>query len=311
MDDYKKEYLLKIFSRTNLKNIENYVLTGIWHRLNNFNIKPVTQQYVRTREGRYALLDLFFPDINFAIEVDEPHHFKQEKQDEARMEDVLNALVTDEWRDCSLDSTSDLVFRVTANNKSIEDIDKQIFQAVEKIKDKIAVKKTKLEWLTYEEELMKIKTQESFSINENFGFRCIRDIANTIFGRDYKSLQRCYFKEIDAAHKLSLHCPKLAIMKAGEKIAPAKGWLNELSDDWTIISQSNKEKKDLLAEFEEEKKNGIRRATFAQYRDHLGFIRYRFVGVFEYDSCKKIEGIDTFYRRRVGSEVKILPARNI
>lgn len=313
MNDHKKEYLLKIFSRTNRKDTENYVLTGIWHRLNNFNIKPVTQQYVKTDEGRYALLDLFFPAINFAIEVDEPHHTNQKEQDEVRMEDVLTALVSDDWRACNHSTTSDLVFRVTTNEKSIEEIDEQISYAVEIIKEKIAAMGTELEWLTYEEELARIKSQETFSIRNNFGFRYIKEIANTIFGRDYNNLQRCHIKNIDAEHRLNLHCPKLAILKAGEKIAPAKGWLNELSDDWSTISQSNKDKdrNRLLAEFKEEKKSGTRRATFAQYRDHLGFIRYRFVGVFEYDSFENKDGIDIFYHRRVQDEVKIVhPKKN-
>jgi len=313
MNDHKKEYLLKIFSRTNRKDTENYVLTGIWHRLNNFNIKPVTQQYVKTDEGRYALLDLFFPAINFAIEVDEPHHTNQKEQDEVRMEDVLTALVSDDWRACNHSTTSDLVFRVTTNEKSIEEIDEQISHAVEIIKEKIAAMGTELEWLTYEEELARIKSQETFSIRNNFGFRYIKEIANTIFGRDYNNLQRCHIKNIDAEHRLNLYCPKLAILKAGEKIAPAKGWLNELSDDWSTISQSNKDKdrNRLLAEFKEEKKSGTRRATFAQYRDHLGFIRYRFVGVFEYDSFENKDGIDIFYHRRVQDEVKIVhPKKN-
>jgi hypothetical protein len=281
--------------------------------LNNFNIKPVTQQYVKTDEGRYALLDLFFPALNFAIEVDEPHHRNQKEQDEVRMEDVLTALVSDDWRDCNHSTTSDLIFRITTYEKTIEEIDEQISRVVEIIKAKIAAMGTELEWLTYEEELARIKSQETFSIGNNFGFRYIKDIANTIFGRDYNNLQRCYIKNIDAEHRLSLHCPKLAILKAGEKIAPAKGWLNELSDDWSTISQSNKDKdrNRLLAEFKEEKKSGTRRATFAQYRDHLGFIRYRFVGVFEYDSFENKNGIDIFYHRRVQDEVKIVhPKKN-
>jgi very-short-patch-repair endonuclease len=314
MNDHKKEYLLKIFSRTNRKDTENYVLTGIWHRLNNFNIKPVTQQYVKTDEGRYALLDLFFPAINFAIEVDEPHHRNQREQDEVRMEDVLTALVSDDWRNCNHSTTSDLVFRITTYEKSIEEIDEQISRAVELIKAKIAAMGNKLEWLTYEEELERIKAQETFSIHTNFGFRYIRDIANTIFGKNRLShYQNCHIEKIDKDNKLNLYCPKLAILKAGEKIAPAKGWLNELSDDWSTISQSNKDKDrdKLLAEFKKEKESGTLRATFAQYRDHLGFIRYRFVGVFEYDSFENKNGIDIFYHRRVQDEVKIVhPNKN-
>ncbi len=36
--DKKLEYLVKTFSRTNKKDYENYILTGIWHMLNRWNI---------------------------------------------------------------------------------------------------------------------------------------------------------------------------------------------------------------------------------------------------------------------------------
>ena len=67
----KKEYLIKTLSRTKRKDYENYVIGAIWHRLNNLEIKPVSQQYVKRSDDKYALLDLYFPQINVGIECDE------------------------------------------------------------------------------------------------------------------------------------------------------------------------------------------------------------------------------------------------
>ena len=65
--DKKLEYLVKTFSRANKKDYENYNLTGIWHRLNILDIKPVIQQYVKLIDGTYALIDLYFPQINLGV----------------------------------------------------------------------------------------------------------------------------------------------------------------------------------------------------------------------------------------------------
>ena len=60
--------------RLNRKDYENYVVGAIYHKLNNINIQPVSQQYVKRSDNNYALLDLYFPQINYAIECDEKYH---------------------------------------------------------------------------------------------------------------------------------------------------------------------------------------------------------------------------------------------
>ena len=74
----KTEFIMRQLSKTNKKNFENYVVTRIWNMINDTNIKFITQQYVkRLPEGR-ALTDMYFPQINLHVEVDEGHHFNQE-----------------------------------------------------------------------------------------------------------------------------------------------------------------------------------------------------------------------------------------
>ena len=72
----KQEYLYRMFSHhTKDKEKENYVVNAIWQRLDDLNIKPVTQQYVHfSKSNRYALIDLYFPQINYGVECDEAHH---------------------------------------------------------------------------------------------------------------------------------------------------------------------------------------------------------------------------------------------
>ena len=66
----KLDYITKQLRRTHNKKYENYVVTGIWHRLNDPTLKFVTQQYVMRPDGR-ALTDMYFPQLQVHIEVDE------------------------------------------------------------------------------------------------------------------------------------------------------------------------------------------------------------------------------------------------
>ena len=70
--DRKTQYIIKTLSRTKRKDYENYVINAIWNRVANKNLKPVTQQYVyNNRENQHYFIDLYFPQINVGIEVDE------------------------------------------------------------------------------------------------------------------------------------------------------------------------------------------------------------------------------------------------
>ena len=49
---WKQDYLYRMFSHhTKGKEKENYVVNAIWARLDDLNVKPVTQQYVRRPKG--------------------------------------------------------------------------------------------------------------------------------------------------------------------------------------------------------------------------------------------------------------------
>ncbi len=75
----RTEFILRQISKTNKKSYENYVVTRIWHLLNDLNIKIVTQQHVTRPAGR-ALTDLYFPQIKLHVEIDEGHHFDEGKK---------------------------------------------------------------------------------------------------------------------------------------------------------------------------------------------------------------------------------------
>lgn len=77
----KLEYLIKTFSRTKRKDYENYILNAIWQKIDCLDIRPVTQQYVKGDNNEYYLIDLYFPQLNIGVEVDEAFHKKNIESD--------------------------------------------------------------------------------------------------------------------------------------------------------------------------------------------------------------------------------------
>lgn len=267
----KRDYLVKTFSRTKRKDYENYILNAIWHKLDNMDIKPVSQQYIKRKNGRHALMDLYFPQLHIEVEVDEAYHQANEEADKLRMDDIISAVNQEAIDDF-------LCLRIDAS-KSIDEIHKRIHEVVSIIKERAS--KKPLKWLTDEEELNHLKQQEFLSIFDDLSFKDIKDITNTVFGKNAKRYQKSFFRVKD---NMWLWCPKLSITIDGDTHSAAGGWLNFLADDWSYIDESHQEEgivKERKRTYFEEVKLGRERAVFAKYKDNLGFNRYRFVGVFK------------------------------
>ncbi|WP_053071853.1 AbaSI family restriction endonuclease [Ornithinibacillus contaminans] len=267
----KRDYLVKTFSRTKRKDYENYILTGIWHKLDNMNVKPVSQQYVKRKNGSHALMDLYFPQLHIGIEIDEAYHKDNQELDKFRMDDIISAVSEEAIKDF-------ICLRVDAT-KTIEDINERIDEIVSIIQDKASRKE--IMWHTYEEELNSLKQQEHITIHQGYSFKDIKDIANTIFGKNSKRYQKSWFRVKD---NMWLWCPKLSIIIDGNVKSAAGGWVNLLAEDWSYIDESHQDQVIVDGRNEQYKleiKHKRERAVFAKYKDNLGFNRYRFVGVFK------------------------------
>ena len=91
MDKSRFHYLVKTLSRTKRKDYENYVINAIWNRLDDHNVRPTSQWYVKNQQGWY-LIDLYFPQINFGVECDEAHHKSSQSDDERRELTLIEVL---------------------------------------------------------------------------------------------------------------------------------------------------------------------------------------------------------------------------
>lgn len=260
----KKEYIIKQLHRTHNKKYENYVITRIWHLLNDLDIKIITQQYI-VRPNGYALADLYFPQFNLIVEVDEEQHLGNKLKDNIRDRDVINAV---NFKIIRIDTT-----------QNIQHIHTQIDKLIELIK---SIKKDNFIKWNYEDEFNNKKYIEKGFIDtkDNAMFRTQKDVYNC-FGFNYEAnVQRCAVNH-KIIENVKIWNPKL--YKHNE-------WINEISlDEKTIYEKNINYKKNL--EHINEVINDTRniRYVFAHSKDNLGRILYRFKGAYKLNIDKTIK----------------------
>jgi len=260
----RTEYILKQLAKTNKKNYENYVITRIWNLLNDLNIKIVTQQHVTRPSVGRALTDLYFPQINLHIEVDEGQHFKKGEKvtaDIIREADIINA-------------TGHKLERIKVSEGGydidISDINKRIDDVVEIIKTEFNTKNPPAWDIAAEYNPQTYIEKGKMSADENVAFRTIADACNC-FGNSYKRVQKCHFKH--PYEDRYLWFPKLY----------ANGdWNNNISDDENVITFNKVSGQESWFKENIVKENKNKEVlVFAHYRSNLGDVMYRFKGVYK------------------------------
>ena len=268
----KLTYIASMFSRANHKKYENYVVTAIYHKIGNYNLKPVTQQKVISKSdpSKYYLLDLYFPQLNFGIEVDEPAHNNSNYalHDIERAEDILESIECEEKR------------VKISDNYNIEDVNKQIDDIVEEIVTLINQRGHQLIWDDNEEMLEEAFRRRSFRTAEKISYPGFSELWSRISGEPYKKYQRCYFKNKTITGGYHLWVPSLAMEYNGKRYGDAK-WENTLNESGTEITETGYALNSLLAGGIE---NGERRVVFMKMRDEFGAPTVRFMGVFQHIS---------------------------
>ena len=131
--DYKLEYMTRLFAKISKKKTETYVINRIWHQLNDDRVKFVVQQYIRRTQDKYALADLYLPQLDIFIEINEPFHKNNTEVDRVRNEEISHVTHSKPIViDCG-----DVIDKDKIRWKSIEDIHSQISKVVQQIKQTI------------------------------------------------------------------------------------------------------------------------------------------------------------------------------
>ena len=161
--------------RTEGKKFENFVLNAIYTKIGNLELMPITQKYVHLGQKKEnsdeewtAKIDLFFPQINYAIEVDEGYHLDPEQQQKDKeREDAIKKLLKCEFRHIQC---AEKISSTEGRYLEPYEIGKQIDDVVGNIAER--VKNTRLKWETNGELLAKIRKTRRFDIcfDEGFGY---------------------------------------------------------------------------------------------------------------------------------------------
>ncbi len=282
----KIDYIARQLARAENKRFEHYVVTRIWHLLNDLSIKFVTQQYVTRPQGR-ALTDMFFPQLQTHIEIDEGHHKKLIEWDKLREADIINA-------------TEHEIIRIDVT-QHIEQINRDIDEVVSRLKDKKKEKPTDFTaWDLEAEQNPRTYIERGYiDLKDDVAFKTCIDAANC-FGNNYKprGIWTGAAKHPKETGKI-IWFPKL--YKNGE-------WNNRISDDETVIWEIN--------EFPEKAKVAIdhwikseihNRIVFPRVKSPLGDVMYRFKGEYELDlqATNYQQGL---VWKRVSERVKTYPS---
>lgn len=261
--------------RTKGKKYENFIVNAIYTKVGNPDLIPVTQQYVKNPNDprKYYLLDLYFPQINFGVEIDEGQHISEEHQasDRERAEAIKNAIKCEEVRIPIVDKT-------TGEKRSYAEICNDIDIVVQKIKQKIE-DNDGVKWVTNEEKKQSLGLVKNgpgvFNIDQNVTYRSITEIYNICggcrrTGEDAKSLQKGFYR---LNSKYYLWVPTLTIDGAPSR----SNYKNYLNEDGTVITEINDNPQGW-----ESYHGDSDRVVFMRMKDIYGRPCIRFIGVFQY-----------------------------
>lgn len=268
--DYRLEYISKLFEKTSKKKIETYVISRIWHLLSDLEIKFVPQQYVRRNNEKYALTDLYLPQIGLHIEINEPAHYTCEERKEI-----------DRLRNQEIEYKTNHFVRVVDCSKSLEEIHQSIDYIVSEISENIQLKRaegTFVPWSNGSEFTPEFHKQKGIlKINDKPCLRTIEDICKLF---EVKVPVRGYLRLGGTMH------PTQKDLLIWWPIERNRLWENDINDSGDIIIERHRELEKRKNHVNDIIKNNYRRAVFFCNTDVLGFKFYRFKGIFEIDKVR-------------------------
>ena len=268
----KGNYVVNSLSKIKHKRWELYVISRVIHLLNDLDVEFICQQVILPDNGRRRFADLYFPQFNMYLEVNEKGgHSKNinQKLDKIRQGEILRAVGARQEKIENF--TVDEHGNVT--DSTLEEINKKIDNFVTLLQE---TKQKKLLNDAFEpwdpskkynpDEFLK---KGYLDVSENPSFLTHRD-ALRCFGYTKGHHQSGGWRAA-SWEKAFVWFPHFI---------KHKDWLNTLSEDEKVIEEimlsSDKHTRQRI----EASDTSQVRYTFAKSRDKLGNTLYRFVGVF-------------------------------
>lgn len=277
--DSKKEYIARQLKRTFNKKYENYCITRIWHKLDRLDVQIITQQMFRRDSKHIALADLYFPQFNLIIEVDENQHLDSKKEDQKRTEEIQKEVIKRKIAHLEEVVSGDLEVKRIAvdDSKTLEDINTQIENIVKDIQERIEkLGESFKSWTNEKKKPQEYINGGNIKVDDNAYFRTILEVSS-LFRKDYKGMQRCIFN-VGNYDNTKVWCPKLRITDDDYK---GNRFDNRFSEDGEYIYESSIKRP--VHFMKEALESNEVRYVFPQYRNELGEFTYKFVGVYKID----------------------------
>jgi hypothetical protein len=255
--------------RTKNKAYENHIVNMIYCKVNNQELMPVTQQYVKDINDvrKYYFIDLYFPQINFGIEIDEIHHFNEEnKINDLEREEYIKTAIECDIRRIPIYTNIDGKLKQRDYAEIVNDVDKIVEEINQRINSIGGVK-----WESNEDKKMQLLlgVNPKFDIKDNIYFNTINEILN-IFNK--RGFRRCYYV---LNEKYYLWVPTLTIDFENNKIKEKFNTL--LSEDNETITEIS-----LKRDFPDyNKQENTKRIVFLRTKDIFGKNKIKFIGVYE------------------------------
>ena len=263
---WKANYIVKSLSKIKYKSWELYVVSRLIHTLDDLDIEFVCLQLVIKRDGGHYLVDIYFPQFDMYLEVDEGHHLQINamKQDKLRQQEILEVSNLEEFRIS--------IFNENNTLKALEDINNDIRVIVEKIRlqksEKIrenTFKPWKFEGRYDPAQYIKKGVLE---VGSNVILRKQVDVIN-LFGKQYKGWMKGWWEMKGTNY--AIWFPRLY---------RSREWTNSLSNTGDRIEERKSDGS--LIEHKEDPHRKVQRIVFGHYKNVLGQTVYKFVGIFEY-----------------------------
>lgn len=295
-EDYKKEYITHQFKKSFGKKYENYCISRIYHLLQREDIQIVTQQVLQRGNKKRALADLYFPQINVWVEINECHHKAQKEEDKKRTEEVINNKIK-QLEEVVKIKAYEKPEIIEIPNKSLTDINMQIDEIVDKINERIQEQETNgtfVPWNGVIEDPYYFINKGYIEVSDNAQFHTMQ-IVSELFNKGYKPGSReDYFSTV--VENAWGWCPKLSLND---------GDFDNLKHKNTISADGNKIFEYAKIDNENFYKKAInkplgpeQRFVFPYYMCSDGRRAYKFRGIFQLD-------IEETKKRKVRTWVRI------
>lgn len=268
--NYKLEYITRMLTKISHKRLESYVIHRIWNTLDNPDVHFVFQQYVIRKEGKYALADLYLPQINLVVEIDEPAHFQNKEADIIRKREI-SKLVDVARVKCYNEING------VAESCSLEELNNRIDEVTNLIKSKITELGADFKAWKGVDAVSEILQRGFISVKENVSLYTIDDIA-AIFGTRPR-------------HRGFLRTSGVGVPNKHDEVVwwpntEHKLWDNSISKDGKTITECPRNPTERESHMRQYLGSQEKRITFLRYKDWLGITSYRFVGVFQINPSK-------------------------